>query len=114
MALVAAVLAAGVVVVLVRGLSGATPWSIALPYLVFCLVTPWLAWRYLRTVNELMVGFYLLFASAITSAGFVPDKVLFTAILPLYGVTLIALGLKEHRQFQTLAAQLRGPRGAQA
>jgi hypothetical protein len=82
-------------------------WSTGLPYLVFCLVTPWIAWRYLRTDNELMVGLFLLFASAITSAGFVPDLALFTAILPLYSVILITVGTKEHRQFQALAARLR-------
>jgi hypothetical protein len=105
--IIAAVLAAFAVLLALHVLLERTAWSLALPYLVFCFVTPWLAWRYLRTENELMVGFFLLFVSAITSAGFVPDRLLFSAILPLYSALLIVIGLREHRQFQALAARLR-------
>lgn len=112
-ALIAAVLAAFMGVILARTLSGVTPWSIGLPYLIFCVVTPWVAWRYLRTINEFMVGFYLLFASAIVGAGFSPSLLLFGAIVPLYSLMLIALGLKEHRQFQQLAGRLRARQEAQ-
>jgi hypothetical protein len=83
------------------------PWSIPLPYLIVCVVTPWIVWRYLRTVNEAMVGSYLLFMSALTCAGLVPDRGMFIAFLPLYSVLLIVLGFKEHRRFQGLAARLR-------
>jgi hypothetical protein len=113
-AIVAAVLAVFAVLIVVHALLTNTSWSIVLPYLVYCAVTPWIAWRYLRTTNEFMVGLFLLLASAITSAGFVPDRLLFTAILPLYSVALIVFGLKEHRQFQALAARLRAQRGAEA
>ncbi len=109
--IIAATLAVFAVMIVVHSLLTKTEWSIALPYLIFCLVTPWIAWRYLRTDNELMVGVFLLFASAITSAGFVPDLALFTAILPLYSSIMIAVGLKEHRQFQVLAARLRARPG---
>jgi hypothetical protein len=105
-AIVAVVLAALAVLIILHLLFDKPEWSKGLPYLVFCLVTPLIAWRYLRTINEFMVGVFLLMACAITSAGFVPDLVLFTAILPLYSVLLIGLGLKEHRQFQALAARL--------
>lgn len=113
-AILTVILVGGGVVILVRALALTTPWRIAVPYLIFCLATPWIAWRYLRTVNELMVGFYLLFASAVTSAGFVPDRLVFAAILPLYSLTLIVLGVKEHRQFQELVARLRARSGGQA
>ena len=86
------------------------PWSLPLPYLIACLVSPWIVWRYLRTDNEIVVGFYLLAMSAMTSAGVVPDRLLFGVILPLYSVMLIGLGVKEHRQFQALAARLRATR----
>ena len=104
---IAAVLAAFAIMIMVHALLTKTPWSIVLPYLIFCLVTPWIAWRYLRTINEFMVGFYLLFASAITVAGFVPSLLVFAAVLPLYSIALIAVGWKEHRQFRALAARLR-------
>ena len=110
--IIAAVLAVFAVMIVVHAVLTKASWTIFVPYLIFCFVTPWIAWRYLRTINEFMVGLFLLFASAITSAGFVPDRLIFTAILPLYSVTLIAVGLREHRQFQTLAARLRAQRGA--
>ncbi len=109
-AIISCVCAAFAVAILVRSLTAATPWSLALPYLIFCLITPGIAWRYLRTVNEFMVGFYLLFASAVVSAGFVPDRLWLVAILPWYSLVLVVLGLREHRQFQDLAARLRGLR----
>lgn len=83
------------------------------PYLIFCLVTPLVAWWLLRTVNELVIGFGLLFMCAITASGHMP-MLLGLLIVPCYGVALIGLGLAEHRQFQALAAQLAARRGGQA
>jgi hypothetical protein len=87
-------------------------WSIPLPYLIVCLAAPWIVWRYLRTGNELLVGFYLLFMSAVAVSGWTPNRILFSAILPSFSVILIVLGAKEHRQFQKLAARLRVGRAA--
>ncbi len=112
--LIAAVLVVFAGMVVVHVLTVRTPWSLAWPYLVFCLVTPWIAWRYLRTDHELMVGVFLLLASAVTAASFIPDRLVFTAIVPLYSVILILLGMKEHRQYQALAARLRATPGAGA
>ena len=113
-AIVAVVLATLAVLIVLHLLFDKPEWSKGLPYLAFCLVTPLIAWRYLRTMNEFMVGVFLLMACAISAAGFTPDRVLFTAILPLYSALLIGVGLKEHRQFQALAARLRAQRGARA
>jgi hypothetical protein len=110
-ALVAVVLAAFAVLIGLHLLFATPAWSKGLPYLAFCLVTPLIAWRYLRTITELMVGVFLLFACAISAAGFMPDRVLFTAILPAYSILLIGVGLKEHRQFQALAVRLRARHG---
>ncbi len=107
-AVLGAICAAFFVVVAVRVATAASPWSIGVPYMVFCAITPWIAWRYLRTVNEFMVGFYLLFASAVACAGFVPDRFVTLAILPVYSLVMIAAGWQEHRQFQALASRLRG------
>ena len=109
-ALIGLVCAAFLVTIVVRLVTDMTPWSIALPYLIFCVIIPWIAWRYLRTVNELTVGLYLLLSSAIVSAGFVPDRLWLVAILPWYSLVLVVLGLREHRQFQDLATRLRGLR----
>ena len=106
-------LAGFAVAIVVHTVTASASWAIAVPYLLFCLVTPWITWRYLRTANEGVVGLYLLFASAVTCAGFVPDPLLFAAILPLYSVLLIGLGLREHRQFQQVAVGLRGQRAVQ-
>jgi hypothetical protein len=82
-------------------------WSIPLPYLIVCLAAPWIVWRYLRTSNEILVGFYLLFLSAVAVSSWTPNHILFTVILPSYSVILIVLGVKEHLQFGKLAARLR-------
>lgn len=82
----------------------------AYPYLIVCLAAPPITWRWLRTGAEATVGLYLLLACAITAAGFVPDRY-WTVTLLLFSLTLLALGLREHRQFQTLAGRLRPPVG---
>jgi hypothetical protein len=79
--------------------------GVALPYLLFCLATPWITWRYLFTLNEIMVGFGLLFICAVTASGHTP-ALLALAIVPVYALAMIPLGLREHRQFQLLAARL--------
>ena len=112
--IIAVVLAAFAALIVAHIVADRAPWPATVPYLVFCFVTPWIAWRFLRTTNEIMVGIYLLLASAITSAGFVPDLLVFAAILPLYSVLLIVLGWKEHGQFHKLAARLRAQRGTEA
>ena len=106
------VLAACAVLFAAYTIAGKASWSTTIPYLIFCLVTPWIAWRYLRTANELMLGCYLLFASAIAVSGHAPDLLLFAAILPLYSLALIWVGLNEHRQFQELATRLQTSDGA--
>lgn len=112
--LITLLLAIFAVAVVVHAWQVKTPLRVSASYFAFCLVTPWIMWRYLRTLNEFMVGFYLLFACAVTGAGFVPDLLVVGAILPLYSVLLITLGLKEHRQFQELSARLRRPEEARA
>ncbi len=110
---VSLVLAGGAVVFIVHMIQQPGQFWAPLAYLVFCLVTPWILWRYLRTVNEFMVGFYLLFDSAITCAGFVPNLLINASVLPLFSLLLIGLGWSEHRQFQALAARVRR-QGAQS
>jgi len=105
--LITAVLAVFLVMIVAHSLITSGPWSVAAPYALFCLVTPWIAWRYLRTANELMVGVYLLFSYAITSAGFTPDRLITVALLPGYAALLVIFGLREHRQFKALALRLR-------
>lgn len=104
--MIGVVVAVLAVLIVLHALLDKPEWAKSLPYLVFCLGTPWIAWRYLRTANELMVGVFLLFACAVSAAGFTPDHVVNTAILPLYSMLLIGVGLKEHRQFTLLAARL--------
>ncbi len=76
------------------------------PYLIFCLVTPWFAWRSFFTVPEMILGFDLLFMGAITASGHTPDLLGLLAA-PAYAAAMIPLGLAEHRQFRALERRLR-------
>ncbi len=95
----------------------ATGWlskpAVAVPYLVFCLATPWIAWRLLYTYNEIIIGCGLLFMCAVTASGHTPD-LLGLAIVPCYAAAMIPLGLAEHRQFRALETRLRARGGAPA
>jgi hypothetical protein len=80
------------------------------PYILVVAVTPLIAWRFLRTQSEFIVGVFLLCASAVTSAGgaySLADNGLLYVFVPVAAVALIVLGLREHRQFLTLRDQLR-------
>jgi len=79
--------------------------AVAAPYLVFCLATPWIIWRYLYTLNEIMIGFGLLFMSAVTASGHTPFLV-GLLMVPCYAAAMIPLGLAEHRQFKGLRTRL--------
>lgn len=72
---------------------------------------PWLSWRYIHTLDEFMVGFFLFICCAITSLGsaMIPSGVegwLGTLWVPLYALLLFARGLVEHRAFHHLVRQL--------
>jgi hypothetical protein len=87
--------------------------AVAWPYLVFCLATPLIMWRLLYTLNEIMIGFGLLFMCAITASGHTP-ALLGLLIVPAYAAMMIPLGLSEHRQYRTLEARLHARSGAPA
>lgn len=84
--------------------------AVAWPYLIFCLATPVIMWRLLYTLNEIMIGFGLLFMCAITASGHMP-ALLGLTIVPAYAAAMIPLGLAEHRQFRALRMRLEA-RGA--
>jgi hypothetical protein len=72
---------------------------------------PLLGLRYLRTLDEFMVGFFLLLCCAISSLGstLIPPGIegwLGTIWVPLYSLILIARGLAEHQTFRLLAHTL--------
>jgi hypothetical protein len=79
--------------------------AIALPYLIFCLTTPWIVGRYLFTANEIVVGTGLLFVCAVLASGHTP-ALLGLLCVPAYALAMIPLGWSEHRQFRSLAARL--------
>lgn len=83
------------------------------PYLIFCLVTPWIIWRSFFTTPEMVLGFDLLFMGAITASGHIPD---FWGLLtaPAFAAAMIPVGLAEHRQFQALARRLSSRNGGEA
>jgi hypothetical protein len=87
--------------------------AVAWPYLIFCLATPVIMWRSLYTLNEIMIGFGLLFMCAITASGHTP-ALLGLLIVPAYAAAMIPLGLAEHRQFQALETRLHARRGTPA
>ena len=78
-------------------------------FLIYAAI-PVISWRYLRSINEFLIGVPLLIACAYTSmggAGGFWDQLQ----IPLYAAVMIAIGIAEHRQFQVLAARLRAQRG---
>jgi hypothetical protein len=78
------------------------------PLLVFLLVTPWIAWRYLRSWIEYLLGLFLLLASALTSIG-QSGEVRFTLFVAfLLALLGILLGLAEHLRFRLLVDEMRG------
>lgn len=79
--------------------------AVAFPYLIFCLLAPLIAWRYLYTTHDMVIGFGLLFLCAVTASGHTPFLLAQVAV-PVYAVAMIVLGLAEHRQFQALAVRL--------
>jgi drug/metabolite transporter (DMT)-like permease len=93
------------------------------PYMLIVALMPLIAWRFLRTTSEFIVGVFLLAASAVTSVGgaytlggaaLSPDNGLLFVFVPIAAVALIVLGLAEHRQFLTLRDQLRAHQEEQA
>lgn len=87
--------------------------SVAWPYLIFCLVTPFVVWRTLFTVVELLLGVDLLFLCAVVASGHTPDLLGLLAA-PAYALALIPVGLHEHQQFQVIKQRLAVPHEPQA
>jgi hypothetical protein len=80
------------------------------PYMLFVAATPLIAWRFLRTQNEFIVGVFLLCACAVTSVGgayALANIGLLFIFVPIASVALIVLGIREHRQFLELRTRLR-------
>jgi hypothetical protein len=78
--------------------------------LVCATSMPWLGWRYLRTLDEFMIGFFLLICCTITSLGsaMVPPGIegwLGTLWVPGYALILLRRGIIEHRTFRLLAQE---------
>jgi hypothetical protein len=79
------------------------------PYILLVGLTPLIAWFWLRTRGEFIVGVFLLAAAALTSAGSaytVGNYGLLFAFVPLVSLVMIGLGLREHRQFRALSTRL--------
>jgi hypothetical protein len=72
---------------------------------------PWIAWRSLHNMDEVMVGTFLLLSCALVSVGSLLGEGFaawaVAAWMPLYALMLLGRGLDEHRRFHHLARQLR-------
>ena len=91
-------------------------------YLAFVVAMPFLTWRFLRTPMEFIVGVFLLAACAVHGAGgaytLIPSAWTLHTLGPVAATwspfigsfVLIAVGLREHRDFQKLAAQMQTER----
>jgi hypothetical protein len=60
--------------------------KLAWPYLVFCLLMPWIVWRYLHTGHEIAIGVGLLFMCAVTASSHAP-ALLVLLFRPAYRIT---------------------------
>lgn len=79
--------------------------------LVVAASMPWIAWRYLRNTDEVMVGTFLFINCALVCVGSLlgegPWSWLAAAWMPIYALLLLWRGIDEHRRFHHLASQLR-------
>jgi hypothetical protein len=114
------VIATAILLLVFTGVAGAELWRVAhgaapnlqiLAYLSFVAVTPWIAWRFLRTPHEFVVGVLLLCACAVTSAGQAYPLWGVLLLLPVTAIPMAIGGVQEHRQFRRLVAQLRARSG---
>jgi hypothetical protein len=71
---------------------------------------PWVAWRYLHNMDEIMVGTFLLICCSLVSVGSLLgaglDAWMVAAWMPIYALMLLWRGVDEHRRFLRLARQL--------
>ncbi|HZR41353.1 MAG TPA: hypothetical protein VFB12_14625 [Ktedonobacteraceae bacterium] len=74
------------------------------PLLVFLLLTPWIAWRYLRSGIEYLLGLFLLLVSLLASIG--SDMRSYVVVALLLAFLSILLGLYEHLRFRSLVKEV--------
>ncbi|HEU4323833.1 MAG TPA: hypothetical protein VFS21_11855 [Roseiflexaceae bacterium] len=101
-------------ILVVVGLEGSFGEPRFWPYILFVAAIPPIAWCFLRTSNEFIVGVFLLCACAVTSAGGAYDLAgigLAFFGVPIVSVVLLVLGVQEHRHFLGLRARLRAIQG---
>jgi len=78
-------------------------------YLFFAVVMPCIAWRYLRTSAEFIVGVFLLCACAVTSVGSAYGLA-FSWWAALASLLMLLSGIYEHRKFLRLVVHLQAQR----
>lgn len=86
-------------------------WFALLFTFLILAISPWVMWRYLRTLDEFVIGVFLLVVCIVTSVGnvFQPGSIeglLGTFLFPLTGLGMILKGLKEHLDYRKLVARL--------
>ena len=88
---------------------GEQAWSLGQTgYVAVMLALPVIVWRWLRTPLEFIVGVFLFCQAALAFAGRSYGFGLGTVVFPIASVALIAVGLRDHRRFLRLQAELRG------
>lgn len=81
-------------------------------YLAFLGAMPVLAWRFMRTPWEFIIGVFLVAQAAVVLAG--GNYELGQQIqAPIVAVVLIGMGIREHLQFRSLLRRISGPGAAQ-
>jgi hypothetical protein len=87
---------------------GARPWNSQVAgYVAVIALLPFVVWRWLRTPLEFIVGVFLLCQAALVFAGRSYGFGMGTAVFPIVSISLIAAGLRDHRRFLQLRAELR-------
>lgn len=79
----------------------------ALGYCAVVVCLPIVVWRWLRTPLEFIVGVFLLCQAALAFVGRSYDFGLGTAAFPVASAALILTGLRDHRRFLQLRAEMR-------
>lgn len=111
-AMVACIAAIGFVVVagyVGGGMPGAdASWDLrSVGYVALLLCMPAVAWYWLRTPMDLAVGVFLLCQAALAFTGRSYALWSSAAVFPVAALLLIAAGIREHRRFVALQAEIR-------
>lgn len=87
---------------------GGEPWSMgAAGYMLTVLALPYIVWRWLRSPLDFVVGVFLLCQAALAFDGRSYSLWSSAVVFPVAALILISMGIRDHRKFRALEAEIR-------